>query len=85
MNEKDFINLMHDVERHEDAVTEDAKEIRELKTDCVGAIESREAPRRVCSKAGFWNGRGEGGNRIRNAATGGTSETWNREVITSGG
>ena len=28
MNEKDFINLMHDVERHEDAVTEDAKEIR---------------------------------------------------------
>jgi len=33
MNEKDFINLMHDVERHEDAVTEDAKEIRELKVD----------------------------------------------------
>jgi hypothetical protein len=33
MNEKDFINLIHDVERHEDAVTEDAKEIRELKTD----------------------------------------------------
>jgi hypothetical protein len=33
MNEKDFINLIHDVERHEDAVTEDAKEIRELKVD----------------------------------------------------
>ena len=33
MNEKDFINLIHDVERHEDALTEDAKEIRELKTD----------------------------------------------------
>ena len=33
MNEKDFINLIHDVKRHEDAVTEDAKEIRELKVD----------------------------------------------------
>jgi hypothetical protein len=33
MNEKDFINLMHAVERHEDAITEDAKEIRELKAD----------------------------------------------------
>ena len=33
MNEKDFMNLIHDVERHEDAVTEDAKEIRELKVD----------------------------------------------------
>ena len=33
MNEKDFMNLIHDVERHEDAVTEDAKEIRGLKVD----------------------------------------------------
>ena len=33
MNEKDFINLMRDVERHEDAVMEDAKEIRRLKVD----------------------------------------------------
>jgi hypothetical protein len=33
MNEKDFINLMRDVERHEDAVMEDAKEIRGLKVD----------------------------------------------------
>jgi len=29
MNEKDFINLTRDVERHEDAVMEDAKEIRD--------------------------------------------------------
>jgi hypothetical protein len=33
MNEKDFMNLIHDVKRHEDAVTEDAKEIRGLKVD----------------------------------------------------
>ena len=33
MNEKDFMNLIHDVERHENAVTEDAKEIRALKVD----------------------------------------------------
>jgi hypothetical protein len=33
MNEKDFITLMHDVKRHEDAVMEDAKEIRGLKVD----------------------------------------------------
>ena len=33
MNEKDFINLMRDIERHEDAVMEDAKEIRRLKVD----------------------------------------------------
>ena len=33
MNEKDFINLMRDVKRHEDAVMEDAKEIRRLKVD----------------------------------------------------
>jgi hypothetical protein len=33
MNEKDFINLMRDVERHEDTVMEDAKEIRGLKVD----------------------------------------------------
>ena len=33
MNEKDFITLMHDVKRHEDAVMEDAKEIRRLKVD----------------------------------------------------
>jgi len=33
MNEKDFMNLIQDVERHEDAVTEDAKEIRGLKVD----------------------------------------------------
>ena len=33
MNEKDFMNLIHDVERHENAVTEDAKEIRGLKVD----------------------------------------------------
>jgi hypothetical protein len=33
MNEKDFINLIQDVERHEDAVTEDAKAIRRLKVD----------------------------------------------------
>jgi hypothetical protein len=33
MNEKDFINLMRDVERHEDTVMEDAKEIRRLKVD----------------------------------------------------
>jgi hypothetical protein len=33
MNEKDLINLMRDVERHEDAVVEDAKEIRRLKVD----------------------------------------------------
>jgi hypothetical protein len=44
----------------------------------VGAVESREAPRCFCAKAGFWNG----GNRIRNAATGGTSETWNRKLNT---
>jgi hypothetical protein len=31
MNEKDFINLMRDVKRHEDAAMEDAKEIRGLK------------------------------------------------------
>src|SRR5271157_1324667 len=49
---------------------------------CVGAVESREAPRCFCAKAGFWNGGGKGGNRIRNAATGDTSETWNREVNT---
>jgi hypothetical protein len=29
MNEKDFITLMHDVKRHEDALWEDAKEIRD--------------------------------------------------------
>jgi len=33
INEKDFINLMHPVERHEDAITEDVKEIVELKAD----------------------------------------------------
>jgi hypothetical protein len=33
MNERDFINLIHDVERHEDAVTEDVKQIKELKVD----------------------------------------------------
>ena len=33
MNEKDFINLMHDVKRHQDAVMEDAKEMRRLKID----------------------------------------------------
>jgi hypothetical protein len=33
MNERDFINLIHDVQRHEDAVTEDAKQIKELKGD----------------------------------------------------
>jgi hypothetical protein len=33
MNEKDFMNLIHDVGRHEDAVTEDAKEIKGLKVD----------------------------------------------------
>jgi hypothetical protein len=33
MNEKDFMNLINDVERHENAVTEDAKEIRGLKVD----------------------------------------------------
>ena len=33
MNEKDFINLLRDVERHEDAVVEDAKEIRRLNVD----------------------------------------------------
>jgi hypothetical protein len=33
MNEKDLITLMHDVKRHEDAVMEDAKEIRGLKVD----------------------------------------------------
>jgi hypothetical protein len=33
MNEKDFINLLRDVERHEDAVVEDAKENRRLKVD----------------------------------------------------
>ena len=33
MNEKDFITLMHDVKRHEDALMEDAKEIRGLKVD----------------------------------------------------
>ena len=33
MNEKDFINLIRDVKRHEDAVMEDAKEIRGLKVD----------------------------------------------------
>jgi hypothetical protein len=33
LNEKDFINLMHDVKRHEEAVMEDAKEIRRLKVD----------------------------------------------------
>ena len=82
MNEKDFINLMHDVQRHEDAVTEDAKEIRGLKVDVWGVVESRETPGSFCAKAGFWNGGGKGGNRIRNAATGGTSETWNREVNT---
>jgi hypothetical protein len=27
MNEKDFMNLIHDMERHEVAVTENAKEI----------------------------------------------------------
>jgi hypothetical protein len=48
----------------------------------VGTVESRETPRCFCAKAGFWNGGGKGGNRIRNAATGGTSETWNREVNT---
>jgi hypothetical protein len=47
-----------------------------------GAVESREAPRRFRAKAGFWNGGGKGVNRIRNAATGGTSETWNRELNT---
>jgi hypothetical protein len=49
---------------------------------CVGAVESREAPRCFCAKTGFWNGGGKGGNRIRNAVTGGTSETWNRELNT---
>jgi hypothetical protein len=33
MNDKDFITLMHDVKRHEDALLEDAKEIRGLKVD----------------------------------------------------
>ena len=33
MNDKDFITLLHDVKRHEDALMEDAKEIRELKVD----------------------------------------------------
>jgi hypothetical protein len=41
-----------------------------------------EAPRCFCAKASFWNGGGKGGNRIRNAATGDPSETWNREVNT---
>src|ERR1700730_10427675 len=51
---------------------------------CVGVVESRETPRCFCAKAGFWHGGGKGGNRIRNAATGGTSEAWNREVNTFG-
>src|SRR3984893_16132793 len=51
---------------------------------CVGAVESRETARCFCAKAGFWNGGGKGGNRIRNAATCGTSETRNREVNTFG-
>ena len=84
MNEKDFINLIHDVKRHEDAVTEDAKEIRELKVDVWELSKSREAPRCFCAEAGFWNGGGKSGNRIRNAATGGTSETWDREMNTFG-
>ena len=33
MNDKDFITLLHDVKRHEDALMEDAKEIRGLKVD----------------------------------------------------
>ena len=33
MNEKDFNNLLRDVERHEAAVVEDTKEIRRLKVD----------------------------------------------------
>jgi hypothetical protein len=33
MNDKDFITLMHDVKRHEDALLEDAKEITGLKVD----------------------------------------------------
>jgi len=33
MDDSDLLNLKHDVERHEEAVTEDAKEIGELKAD----------------------------------------------------
>jgi hypothetical protein len=82
MNEKDFINLMRDVERHEDAVMEDAKEIRRLKVDVwelsnLVRLLAAFVPRPVSGIGG-----GKGGNRIRNAATGGTSETWNRELST---
>jgi hypothetical protein len=58
--------------------------IRGIEGRFVGAVESREAPRRFCAKVGFWNGGGKSGNRIRNAAPGGTSETWDREVNTFG-
>jgi hypothetical protein len=61
MNEKDFMNLIHDVERHENAVTEDAKEIRGLKVD-VWELSNLVSPRCFCTKAGFWNGGGKGGN-----------------------
>jgi hypothetical protein len=33
MNDEDFLELRHNLERHENAITEDAKEIRRLKVD----------------------------------------------------
>ena len=74
MNEKDFINLMCDEERHENAVMEDAKEIRRLKVDVWGlSIFARLlavfVPRPV-------SGMVEENAAIElNAATGSTSET----------
>ena len=53
----------------EAVVTEDAKEIRELKTDVWELFNLGRLLDMFYSKAGFWNGRGEGGNRVRNAAT----------------
>ena len=55
-----------------------------MKVDVWELSKSREAPRCFCAKAVFWNGGGKSGNRIRNAATGGTSETWDREMNTFG-
>ena len=84
MNEKDFINLMHDVQRHEDAVMEDAKEIRGLKVDVwelsnlvrlLAAFVPRPVSGMVEEKAAI---------EFENAAKCGTSEAWNREVNTFG-